>query len=96
MKRRRPPDEPGFISTRVDADSYADDALASLLRGVALSQRQQGFVREWLVTAYDDGETQGEFRALWILMVAEHRAPTADARALIRRCMRLLAPDVRL
>ena len=96
MKRRRSPDEPGFISTRTDAETYADTALASLLQGVPLDERQQGYVREMLYMAFDDGERQGEFRALRILCIAEQRAPNLMAKALVRRCMRFLAPDMKI
>lgn len=87
-------DEPGFISTRTDAASYADMALASILQGVRLSTRQQGYVREMVQSAFEDGELQGQFRALWILTIAERRAASSEARSLIRACMRLLAPDM--
>lgn len=87
-------DEPGFISTRTDASAYADTALASILQGAPLDERQQGYVREMLESAFEDGERQGEFRALWILVVAEKRAQSDDARALIARCIALLAPDI--
>lgn len=87
-------DEPGFISTRTDAASYADTALASLLQGIRLDDRQQGYVREMIQSAFEDGEMQGEFRALWILVCAERRAQGAEARALVRRCLALLAPDI--
>ena len=86
-------DEPAFTSTRTDASSYADRALASILQGAPLDERQQGYVREMIESAFEDGERQGEFRALWILVVAEKRA-TRSARALIRRCIHLLAPDI--
>lgn len=87
-------DEPAFTSTRTDAESYADNALISLPQGIRLDERQQGYVREMLVSAFDDGELQGEFRALWILVCAERRAGSPEARALIRQCIALLAPDV--
>lgn len=89
-------DEPAFTSTRTDPANYADTALASILQGVRLSTRQRGYVREMLESAFDDGERQGEFRALWILVIAEKRARSDDARALIRECLQLLAPDVDL
>lgn len=87
-------DEPGFISTRTDAASYADQALASILQGAPLDERQQGYVREMIQMAFEDGEMQGEFRALWILVVAEKRAAFGHERALIRQCIALLAPDI--
>jgi len=87
-------DEPGFISTRTDAGTYADMALASILQGTPLDERQRGYVREMIESAFEDGERQGEFRALWILVVAEKRAESAEALALIRRCIALLAPDI--
>lgn len=86
--------EPGFVSTRTDASSYADRALESIQQGVKLSERQQGYVREMLESAFEDGERQGEFRALWILVVAEKRAASAHERTLIRQCIALLAPDI--
>lgn len=87
-------DEPGFISTRTDASSYADTTLASILQGTPLDERQRGYVRELLESAFEDGERQGEFRALWILVVAEKRAQSDEARTLIGRCIALLAPDI--
>ncbi len=87
-------DEPGFISTRTDASTYADRGLASILQGVPLDERQRGYVREMIESAFEDGERQGEFRALWILVVAEKRAQTPEAHALIARCIALLAPDL--
>jgi hypothetical protein len=94
MKRKRPPDEPGFLSTRTDAETYADNALASIRSGAPLSERQQGYVREMLISAFDDGERQGEFRALWILIIAEKRTRNPESIGLIRRCLALLAPDI--
>lgn len=87
-------DEPAFTSTRTDASAYADNALASILQGAPLDERQQGYVREMLQTAFEDGEMQGEFRALWILVIAEKRAPSAEVRWAIRECIQLLAPDI--
>jgi len=87
-------DEPGFISTRTDASAYADRGLASILQGAPLDERAQGYVREMLESAFEDGERQGEFRALWILVIAERHVGSLEELALIRRCIALLAPDV--
>ncbi len=87
-------DEPGFISTRTDAANYADRGLAAILQGTPLLERQQGYIREALESAFEDGERQGEFRALWILVIAEKHAHSAEAHALIARCIALLAPDL--
>jgi hypothetical protein len=87
-------DEPAFTSTRTDAASYADRAVESLLHGIPLSTRQQGYVREMLISAFEDGERQGEFRALWILIIAQKHARGDEAQTLLRPCIALLAPDV--
>jgi hypothetical protein len=85
-----PPDEPPFRSNRTDAATYAAEALESLLQGIALDERQQGYVREMLVSAFEDGETQGEFRALWVLTIAHRNAqsPANEGGALRGRAAR--------
>jgi hypothetical protein len=88
------PDEPPFRSNRTDAATYAADALESLLQGIALDERQQGYVREMLVSAFEDGETQGEFRALWVLAIAHRNAQRAATKAALIEVVQLLAPDV--
>jgi hypothetical protein len=86
-------DEPGFISTRTDASAYADRALTPF-EDERVSFRVQCHIRDAIESAFEDGEMQGEFRALWILVVAEKRADSPEALALIRRCIALLAPDI--
>jgi hypothetical protein len=88
------PDEPPFRSNRTDAESYAEEALESLLQGIALDERQQGYIREMLVSAFEDGETQGEFRALWVLAIAHRNAQSPATKAALVEVVQLLAPDV--
>lgn len=89
------PDEPPFRSNRTDAATYAAEALDTLLQGIALDERQQGYVREMLVSAFDDGETQGAFRALWVLAIAHRNAKhNAEVQAALCEVVQLLAPDV--
>lgn len=88
---RRVPVEPGFVSTRTDADSHAETALDDVLTHCRIaSARTQCYVRDALAEAFLAGEHQGECRAVLILAIAKAHARSPEVRAALAEVLQLL------
>jgi uncharacterized protein (DUF1330 family) len=89
-------DEPAYTSDRTDAESYADQALATMQHhGAKFLERQRGHVRDALTEAFLDGEHNECLRALTILRIARERTDDQDMRALLLEVAYILSPDLR-
>jgi hypothetical protein len=88
---RRVPVEPGFVSTRTDADSHAEQALDDLLTHCRIeSARTQCYVRDALAEAFRAGEHQGECRAVIILAIAKANTQSSEVKAALAEVLQLL------
>lgn len=96
MTKHQPRREPEHTrNTRIDADSYAEEAMQNIARAVgALSPRRRGYVRDEIADAFEEGEHQGLCRALRILSIAQRKATSPEIRAALAEVSQLLAPDV--
>lgn len=90
-------DEPIFFpSRRTDAESYADAVIGPLSGIIApLSVRRQGYIRDELIDAFQEGEHNEKLRALTILRIARERTRDPAIYALLEELAYLLAPDLR-
>lgn len=85
-----------WANTRTDPATYADEALAELRGAVRVKGAQlRGYIHDALLLAFEAGESQGEERALKLLLLARVRwsdDPLVEA-ALIE-VISLLAPEI--
>lgn len=86
-------DEPAYTSTRTDPDAYADHAL-SVIPGIGrIDAQRRGYIRDELAEAFKAGEHQGVCRAIIILAIAQAHAESAETRAVLAACSRLLVGE---
>lgn len=86
-------DEPRFTSTRTDAESYAEHELRTMPGMGRLDNARRSYIRDALAQAFESGEHQGVCRAIIILAIAKGHARTAEARAALDACLRLLVDE---
>lgn len=88
--RRAPEHE---TNTRIDANSYAEQALGDVLSHQLAglrSARSQCYVRDALAEAFEEGEHQGNCRAIRILGIARRKAIDPVVRAALTEVTQLL------
>jgi hypothetical protein len=90
-RARRSADELPFVSTRIAAATYAEQALDGLVSAIyPVNARRQGYIRDELAEAFEAGEHQGIIRAILVLSIARRNATDARTVAALEACLRVL------